>query len=63
MAVNRLDLAQPLAKKLAKKIRMDVAIHRNRNRDRKYFLVQPAYGMCAPKNSDFIETISYNEVR
>ena len=58
MAVNNEALAINLAKKLAKKIKMEVTVVRNRRKSKKYYLAQPAYGMAAPKSSDFVETVT-----
>ncbi len=58
MAVNNKVLAINLAKKLAKKIKMEVTVVRSRRKTKKYYLAAPAYGMPAPKSSDFVATLT-----
>ncbi len=58
MAVNNEVLAINLAKKLAKKINMEVTVVRSHRKTRKYYLVAPAYGIAAPKSYDYCETVA-----
>jgi len=58
MAVNNEALAINLAKKLATKIKMEVTVVRSRHNTKKYYLAAPAYGMSAPKSSDFVATVA-----
>jgi hypothetical protein len=58
MAVNNEVLAINLAKKLAKRINMEVTIVRSRRKTRKYYLAAPAYGIEAPKNHEYCETVT-----
>ena len=58
MAVNSKVLAINLAKKLAKRIDMEVTIVRSRRRTRKYYLVAPEHGIAAPKSYDYCETVA-----
>ena len=53
--IKKVELA---AKKLAKKIKMEVTVVRSRRKTKKYYLAAPAYGMPAPKSSDFVATLT-----